>query len=256
MELLTIFIGFTGGFLAGGINTLAGNGSAITLSILTEVMSLPPNLANGTNRIGVLSQGLTASFSFIKNKRIDLVKSRFPLFISILGAIIGVIVAVNISNEMFKSVFRYLLIVMLFVVLINPGRWIVKAGSEKKLRKRYLIPIFLGIGFYGGFIQMGMGVFFLALTVLILRYNIIDANAMKTVITTSFTLIVIVIFHLRGLVDWSSGASIAAGQALGGYLTAEFASRDPRAEIWAYRILVLVILLALASSFGLLNLSL
>ncbi len=34
-------IAIAGGVVAGAINTLAGNGSAITLSILTEVMGLP-----------------------------------------------------------------------------------------------------------------------------------------------------------------------------------------------------------------------
>lgn len=243
-----------GGFAAGAINTLAGNGSAITLSILTEVMSLPPNIANGTNRIGVLSQGFASSFSFIRNDRVDFQKSKLPLFVAILGAIFGVIVAINVSNETFKAVFKYLLIVMLFVLMINPKRWINKSSEERILNPWLSIPIFLGLGFYGGFIQMGMGVFFLALTVLVLKYNIIDANAMKTVITTSFTILVILIFQWKGLVDWKAGSGIAVGQAAGGYLTAEFASKNAKAEIWAYRVLVCVIVLALASSFGFINL--
>lgn len=40
MNNYEIFIAITGGFLAGVINTFAGNGSTITLGILTEVLGL------------------------------------------------------------------------------------------------------------------------------------------------------------------------------------------------------------------------
>ena len=35
----------SGAFLGGALNTLAGNGSAITLTLLTELLGLPPNVA-------------------------------------------------------------------------------------------------------------------------------------------------------------------------------------------------------------------
>ncbi|MDA9332894.1 hypothetical protein N9Q80_02235 [Saprospiraceae bacterium] len=43
-----------GGFLAGVMNTLAGYGSMISLSLLMDVIGLPPNVANGTNRVNVI----------------------------------------------------------------------------------------------------------------------------------------------------------------------------------------------------------
>ena len=49
-----MIIAVAGAFAAGVINALAGNGSVITLTILTELIGLPGNVANGTNRVGVL----------------------------------------------------------------------------------------------------------------------------------------------------------------------------------------------------------
>ncbi|HCA36312.1 MAG TPA: sulfite exporter TauE/SafE family protein, partial [Gammaproteobacteria bacterium] len=43
------------GFLAGGINTIAGGGSNLTLPMLM-MLGLPADLANGTNRVAVLMQ--------------------------------------------------------------------------------------------------------------------------------------------------------------------------------------------------------
>jgi uncharacterized membrane protein YfcA len=71
MEWYIYPIAVLGGFVAGIINTLAGNGSAITLSILTEVIGLPGNLANGTNRVGVLMQGIAGTLSLIIYVRVS-----------------------------------------------------------------------------------------------------------------------------------------------------------------------------------------
>ena len=54
-------LALVGSFVAGAINTLAGNGSAITLTILTEVLGLPGTVANGTNRVGIATQSLASS---------------------------------------------------------------------------------------------------------------------------------------------------------------------------------------------------
>ena len=45
------------GLIAGFINTLAGSGSLLTLPLLI-FLGLPPNVANGTNRIAILLQNV------------------------------------------------------------------------------------------------------------------------------------------------------------------------------------------------------
>ena len=99
---------------------------------------------------------------------------------------------------------------------------------------------------------MGMGIFFLAVLVLAARYNIIEANAIKTLVVFIYTFLVIFIFHVNDLVNWQIGGIIAIGQTAGGYLTAHYASRYQSAEIWAYRLLVLIVILVLLRLFGLL----
>ena len=64
MEWYEYLIAILGGAFAGVINTLAGNGSAITLTILTELIGLPGNLANGTNRVGIFTQSLFGVWAF------------------------------------------------------------------------------------------------------------------------------------------------------------------------------------------------
>ena len=117
----------------------------------------------------------------------------------------------------FKSVFKYLMIAVFLVLLIKPKRWLNPPDSDSKLNPWIAIPLFLALGFYGGFIQMGMGVFFLLITVLVGKYNIIDANAVKGFTVLLYSVVVLFIFHWKGLVDWKAGGVIAIGQLSGGY---------------------------------------
>ena len=250
MDIWVYIIAVLGGFLAGVVNTLAGNGSAITLSIFTELFGLPGNIANGTNRVGILFQSWTSSFGFIKNGRVNKVPYTW-LYIATatIGAVAGVFVALSVTNDQFLEVFRYLLLVMLLVILVNPKRWLIKTDVNRMPKLWLSLPCVLGLGFYGGFIQMGMGVFFLVVTVLIMKINIIDANALKTFIIALYTIIVVFIFHRNGLIAWQLGLTVAIGQSVGGYLTADLSSKYPQADKWAYRLLIVVIVIAVLSSF-------
>lgn len=238
-----------GGFIAGSINTLAGNGSAITLTILTEVLGLSPNLANGTNRIGVFMQSAAAARAFWRHGMLDLRRDGRYVVLITLGALWGVWVATRVSNEQFRTVFSYLMVVMLVVVLVNPKRWLRHTEVHRRPPMWLAVPLFLALGFYGGFIQMGMGIFFLAVMVLGARYSLMDANAVKAFVIALYTLIVIAIFQYRALIDWKLGLVMALGQAAGGWLTAHYAGRWPRAGVWAHRLLVLMVLVAVAKLF-------
>ncbi len=251
MEWYHYVIALVGSALAGAINTLAGNGSAITLTIMTELLGLPGNMANGTNRIGVFTQSAAGSWAFYKKGRLNLTSSGLFTAPMVVGAIIGVLVAVWVSNEQFKFVFKILMVVMLFAVLVNPKRWVRETDPDAKPNPWISIPLFLALGFYGGFIQMGMGIFFLAVMVLGARFSLIDSNAVKAFVIAIYTAIVIAIFQWKGLIDWPIGLLFAAGQTVGGYFTARHAANHPKANIWAHRLLVLIVVLAILQLFGL-----
>lgn len=244
-----LLIVFFGSALAGSINTLAGNGSAITLTILTELIGLPGNLANGTNRIGIFTQSAAGSYAFYRHGKLQLYRSRLPIALMVAGAIFGVLLAVNVSNEAFRNVFRILMVLMLFVILVKPKRWLRETDLAMQTNPWIAIPLYLLLGFYGGFIQMGMGIFLLAVMVLYARYSLVDANAVKVFVVGLYTLIVIIIFQAQGLIDWKVGLFMAIGQTLGGYLTAHYAASYPNANVWAHRLLVAVVLLAIIKLF-------
>lgn len=246
---LLIIVG--GSFVAGAINTLAGNGSAITLTILTELLNLPANIANGTNRVGILAQSIAGGWEFYKSGRLKVSRSSIFIVPAVIGAFFGVLTATWVSNEAFKNVFKFLLVFMLVVLLVKPERWLRKTDLSIRPNPWLTIPAFLLLGFYGGFIQMGMGIFFLAAMVLGSRYNINDSNAVKVITVGLFTIVVIAVFQWKGLIDWKIGGLMAIGQSIGGWLTARFAVRYEHADQAAYWLLVGIVVLAVLKVFGL-----
>ena len=244
-----IIIGILGGFVAGSINTLAGNGSAITLGILTEVMGVPGAIANGTNRLGIFFQSLASTYEFNKHGKVPIQRNKLIIFVTVFGAIFGVSVATRISNEEFREVYKYMMVVMLLLILIKPERWIQEGKASFQPNKLISIPLFFAIGFYGGFIQLGMGLFFLAAMVLVAKRGMIESNALKLVVITIYTAIVILTFAKFNMVDWKHGFIIASGQGFGGWITAKYASKNKNAAKISYYVLVTVIVLVVAKLF-------
>lgn len=231
-----------GGFLAGVMNTLAGYGSMISLSLLMDVIGLPPTIANATNRVNVLAQCSASSYGYYKNGKVDLRSSKWIIITMVLGAILGVMTVLQVSNDQFKDIFKYLIIVMFFMILLKPKRWMRTVNEESHIAFPIRVLAFFALGFYGGFIQMGMGVFFLVCMVFLERSTLIRANGIKVTIVAIYTLFVLAIFQYQGLINWKAGLLIAIGQTIGGYLTAKYASQSPNANKWAYYVLLVIVI--------------
>ena len=67
------------GVLVGIINTLAGGGAVISMTLFMA-LGLPIGVANGTNRIAVVLQNFTSSVAFLRKRMLN-VKSGIKLSI-------------------------------------------------------------------------------------------------------------------------------------------------------------------------------
>ena len=244
-----VAIAVVGSMVAGFINTLAGNGSAITLTVLTEVLGLPALVANGTNRVGALAASATSSLTYLRGGAVDWRRGRPLLIPVVLGAIVGGIYSTQVSNAEFRAVFRWMLLVILALVFVRPKAWLAKAPTGRAWPLPGLALAGAAVGFYGGFIQMGFGPLFLALAVLGGGMGLAQANVYKVLVVALYTPILLVAYAYAGQVHWTYGILMAVGQAGAAWLTTRFAIRSPRAGTVAYVTLVVVVVLAAGRMF-------
>lgn len=243
-----------GGFIAGSINALAGSGSIITLFIL-EMLGLSPTIANATNRVNIFMNCIGTGVGFVKGGKLDIAK-RHPsiIIIVIIGAILGIIAAAFVSNEDFKFIYQIFVVILFILILINPKKWLISEGQDILLPLWKQLLVFIPLGFYGGFIQMGVGVFFLASTVLINKMNLTNANVLKVITILLYTIIALVIFQFKGMIEWFPGIMLGISAMAGGYVTATFASKSKNADKWAYYLLIVVVIVAILKTFGVFDL--
>ena len=238
------------GFAAGFINTLAGSGSLLTLPILI-LLGLPANVANGTNRVGVLLQNIVAVAAFRRHGALPLAGSWKLIVPSVVGAVIGAELAVDLDEQLLRQTIGVLMIVLIAVMLLKPERWIAAHATPREPRLLVEVPLFFAIGVYGGFIQVSVGLFLLAGLVLGAGYNLVGANALKNLIVLVFTAAALVVFVVNDQVEWMLGLLLGAGQAVGAWVATHFAVRRGAEFVrWAVVVIAVGSAVALFAGIG------
>ena len=182
------------GVVAGIINTLAGSGSAVTLPMLV-FMGLPPTVANGTNRVGVIVQNVVGIVTFQRRGKLDASGSMWFSAPAVLGAIVGARIAVDLDERTMNYAIGIVMVIILFMVLFDPKQWLREQSEIRAGRpKAWLLLVFFVIGMYGGFIQAGVGIFLLTALVMGAGYALAHANAVKLVIVLAFSIAAILVF--------------------------------------------------------------
>lgn len=211
------------GAAAGFINTLAGSGSLLTLPVLI-FLGLPANVANGTNRIGILMQSIAAAGGFKKQKVFEWNEGIWLTIPAALGAIVGSWVAIDIDEQLLNRIIGGLLGFMFILLLVKPERWLKAPQPNIKVKLTPLrFVIFMTIGFYGGFIQAGVGYFLLAGLVLGASVDLVKANALKVLITFVFTVLALGVFVYNNQVDFVIGIIMGVGNMIGAWVATHVA---------------------------------
>jgi uncharacterized membrane protein YfcA len=230
------------GIVAGIINTLAAGGSLLTLPVLMA-LGLPPNMANGTNRIAIFLQNVVGVGSFHKQKVMDF-PSGFRVGIpAAIGAIAGAFIAVNLNDEVMKLAIAGVMILVFFLMLLNPNRWINSHEEHPPIPYRMQAVVFFFVGIYGGFIQAGVGFFLLTSLVLGSGFELVKANALKLFVILLYTPLAIVIFFVHGDVNLWMGLVLAVGNMTGAWIGTKIAVKKG-AKFIRYFVLVAILIAA------------
>ena len=220
MTALDIILLLAAGCASGFLNVIAGGGSLITLPLLLH-MGYPAPLANGTNRVAVIAQCVSAVATFRSKGHSDARTSLRMSALVIPGAVIGGVAGVKISGRLFDIL---LALVMLGVAALTARQmW---CPPKRHARGTPSTPgglagtfALLGIGFYGGFLQVGVGFLLMAALERLFRMDLLSVNMHKVFLALAFTVAAFPVFVWQGQVDWRAGAILAVGNATGAWIS-------------------------------------
>ena len=209
------------GICSGFISSMAAGGSLLTLPVLIFLGLDGPTVANGTNRVALVIQNAFGIASF---RRKGISDFRYGILISVptvCGVIIGTLLVIQLgtidkSSIIFNRILASIMIVVLAVTIFNPLK---KLQSSKEnlgsSRKVLAALIFFFLGIYIGFIQAGVGFLIIATITTVNGFSLVRTNALKMFVVFFGTLMALLIFVIKGYVDWGLGLALAGGNSIG-----------------------------------------
>ena len=245
MSALEITLLIAVGLVAGVVNTLAGGGSLLTVPLLV-ICGLPGTIANGTNRVGILAQGVVACWRF-DAEGISELRCALPLLPPIvLGSIVGAASATRIPDPIFEQIFAGIMLVLLIPMLREshlapppkPRRWSPLTRSI----------VLFAIGIYGGAVQAGVGLLLL-FALNRAGFDLVRANAIKIVIVTALAIVAVPVFVFEQQVAWLPAVLVSIGFMLGATAGVRIAVLGGESAI--RRVLAVVVLALAGHLFGL-----
>jgi uncharacterized membrane protein YfcA len=210
------------GVASGFLNVVAGGGSLLTVPVMV-FMGMPGPVANGTNRIGILAQNITSVVTFARSGFKDFRLSLTLSACAIPGAIAGALLGVNLEGVWFNRVLA--LIMVGVMVIMHFDRNPVERAKNHQPSPRQLLYghlLMVGVGFWGGFIQLGVGFIIMPVLNRVMGLDLVRTNMHKVFIVAVYTIVALAIFANQLALLWTIGIALAVGNSLGGYLGARF----------------------------------
>ena len=200
------------GLVAGAVNAIAGAGSLVTLPALM-FLGLPANVANATGRVGVILQSSASSAAFYRKGALDLTVARRLMLPSCACALLGSLVSAVLDPALFRQAMAVILLGVL-VITLAPG--LLERARWPSAWPRW--PLFVVVGFYGGFLQAGVGLLLLAAMQAAEGLDLVRANGVKALLVAGFTAVALLVFGVYGLIDWRAAGVLSIGSTLGGWI--------------------------------------
>jgi len=237
------------GSIAGFLNVMAGGGSLITMPILV-FLGEDGTVANGTNRVAILIQNLVATAGFAERGLSDFKLSLSLGLCALPGAILGAYVGTRVGGVWFNRILAGVMLVVLFLMSRKKKRSAdPRHDKSGQSRWRRVVPahlLMVAAGFYGGFIQAGVGFILMAVLHGVLGLDLVRVNMHKVFIVGIYTLAALIIFASKGQVLWSAGLVLAVGNAIGGWIATRLALKRGESVIrWILYIALVVMAIKL-----------
>jgi uncharacterized membrane protein YfcA len=218
MEIWQGLLLFATGIVAGFLNVMAGGGSLLTVPIMV-FMGIPGPVANGTNRIGIIAQNITAVITFFKKGFSDFKLSLSLAAMALPGSIAGAYIGTRLDGVWFNRTLAIIMLGVMIIMAVDKGKKAEHASdtiSRERLVAGHLLMI--AVGFYGGFIQIGVGFIIMPVLHRVLGLDMVRVNMHKVFIVGVYTIAALIVFASQVQILWVLGACLAVGNSIGAWL--------------------------------------
>ncbi|MEH6633921.1 MAG: sulfite exporter TauE/SafE family protein [Halioglobus sp.] len=212
----------TVGILAGFLNVMAGGGSLITVPVLL-FMGLPGPAANGTNRIAILAQNITAIATFARRGFRDFKLSLSLAACAVPGAAAGALLGTQLDGVWFNRILALIMLGVMLVMHFDKGA--TEQSKDHQPTGRQMLNghlLMVVVGFWGGFIQIGVGFIIMPVLNRVMGLDLVRTNMHKVFIVAVYTIVALAIYASQVEIMWAVGLALALGNSIGGYLGAHF----------------------------------
>ncbi|MEZ4581071.1 MAG: sulfite exporter TauE/SafE family protein [Caldilineaceae bacterium] len=184
-----------------------------------DLLGLPDNVANGTNRVGVIMQNIVGITTYQRAGALDVQGSMWYTAAAVLASsIVGKArIAVDLNEQMMNMAIG---VAEDHHAGGDPPIPSAGCGKTEVAEGRpgvLMLGLFFVIGIYGGFIQAGVGIFLLAALVMGWLHADPRQCHIKLVIVLALSLAAIAVFIINGQVNWWFGLLMARGQSIGAH---------------------------------------
>jgi len=145
--------------------------------------------------------------------------------VSAVGAMVGSFVLLRTSNRTFSGLVPWLLLFATLNFTFAKQLRSLASGGSRHASFVLLVAGQLVISFYGGYFGAGMGVLMLALYLAATGRDVHVANGLRLVCGAVINFVAIVIFAVRGAIDWQLGIPMLVAALIGGYFGAVLVRR-------------------------------
>lgn len=236
------------GLIAGILNVLAGGGSLIVMPTMV-FLGIPGAVTNGTARVAILGQNLTAIAGF-RQKGFSDFKVSFSLALCALpGTFLGAFLGTKLTGVWFNRILAGVMLSVLVTMILGqrkkktpqqetatepasdpgpdpasptePAEAAGTAAENGHSVAGHLLMVLAG--FYGGFIQAGVGFILIAIMNSLMKIDLVRTNMHKVFIVAIYTIAAIGIFAWQGKIHWVTGLILTAGMSAGGWIGSHLA---------------------------------
>lgn len=211
------------GLAAGLVNVVAGGGSIFTLQTMMA-LGLPADVANGTNRLAVLAQGVFGLRGMDATRGFGAVRTQ--LIVTACGVLGGALFGALLPTHAMTVLLKAVLVIVSLVSLVDavrPAR--ITASSAAARHGAFQFVLLFMLGAYGGLLQVGIGIVIVGVLSGMLHWSAQEATAYKLRVTVIVGTLSLVVYGVMGKVRWVDAAILALASACGAWIAGRWVKK-------------------------------